>query len=407
MAATLTTIAPYLKEVYEGRIREQLNHEIKTLKRITRSSNNVTNEVGGKYVTFPVHTRRNAGIGSRAEMGVLPAPGQQGTAAARVGLKYGYGGVQLSGQAISLSDTDAKAFAKAVQFEMDGLKRDLLKDMNRQIYGSGNGAIAIATGANTLGVIPVQDASLFQIGMVVDTLTGTTVDNTGLIVSAVDLTPSANTVTVTTTPGTATANLDIIVRTGNGPAAGPINKEITGFAAIVAASGSLYNIDPASEPEWTAEVDDNGGTPRALSEGLMIEMADRIRVRGGSSSVIFTSRGVRRSYFNLLSQLRQVVNEQEFKGGFKGLGFTTDDGEIPLVSDDDAPKNKMWFIEEDSLTFYRDEEWHFLDRDGNMWKQVRDANGVYDAWYAHMVEYHELGCDRRNTNGLLSDLIES
>jgi hypothetical protein len=406
MAATLATIDSYLKEVYQGRIREQLNEEIVALKRITRSGSGVTNEVGGKYVTFPIHTRRNSGIGSRFESEALPTPGQQGHAAARVGLKYAYGGVQLTGQAISLSDTDAKAFAKALDNEVEGLKNDLKKDMNRQVYGSGNGAIGVATGANTGAVAPVADARLFQIGMVVDTQTGNTVDNTGLIVDSVDLTTGANTVTFTTTPGTALASADIIVRVGSGVAAAG-NRELTGLAAIVSASGTLYNIDPSVEPEWKATVDDNGGTPRALSEALMIQMTDDIRTKGGSTSLILQSLGVRRAYFNLLSQLRQTVNTQEFTGGFSGLAFTTDRGEIPVVADVDAPLNKQWYINEDALTYYRDEDWHFIDRDGSMWKQVRDSNGDYDAYYARMVEYHELGTDRRNTHGLVSDITEA
>lgn len=41
-----------------------------------------------------------------------------------------------------------------------------------------------------------------------------------------------------------------------------------------------------------------------------------------------------------------------------------------------------------------------------MFKQVQNASGVYDAWYAHLVEYHELGTDRRNTHGLISNIIE-
>ena len=406
MPATLATIESYLKEVYQGRIREQLNDEIVALKRITRSGAGVTNEVGGKYVTFPIHTRRNSGIGSRFESEALPAPGQQGHAAARVGLKYAYGGVQLTGQAISLSDTDAKAFAKALDNEVEGLKNDLKKDMNRQIYGTGNGAIGVATGANTGAVAPVADARLFQIGMVVDTQTGTTIDNTGLIVASVDLTTGANTVTFTTTPGTALASADIIVRKGSGIAAGG-TKELTGLAAIVSDSGTLYNIDPTTEPEWKASVNANGGTPRALSEALMIRMTDDIRTKGGSTTLILQSLGVRRAYFNLLSQLRQTVNTQEFTGGFSGIAFTTDRGEIPVVADTDAPLNTQWFINEDAVTYYRDEEWHFLDKDGSMWKQVRDSNGDYDAYYARMVEYHELGTDRRNSHGVIKDITEA
>ena len=404
MAATLATIDSYLKEVYQGRIREQLNDEIVALKRITRSGSGVTNEVGGKYVTFPIHTRRNSGIGSRFESEALPTPGQQGHAAARVGLKYAYGGVQLTGQAISLSDSDAKAFAKALDNEVEGLKNDLKKDMNRQVYGSGNGAIGVASGANTGATVPVYDARLFQVGAVVDTQTGTTVDNAGLVISSIDV--AAGTVTFTTTPGTALADGDIIVRAGSGVSASG-NRELTGLAAIVSDSGTLYNIDPSSEPEWKATVDDNSGTGRALSESLMINMVDSIRTKGGSTTLILQSLGVRRAYFNLLSQLRQTVNTQEFTGGFSGLAFTTDQGEIPVVADVDAPLNKQWFINEDALTYYRDEDWHFIDRDGSMWKQVRDANGDYDAYYARMVEYHELGTDRRNSHGLIEDINEA
>lgn len=399
MAATLSTITPYLKEVYQGRIREQINSETKTLKRIQRSSSGVTNEVGGKYVTFPIHTRRNSGIGSRNEMEALPTPGQQGHAAARIGLKYGYGGIQLTGQAIALSDSDSKAFAKTLDTEIDGLKTDILKDMNRQVYGDGTGAIGVVSAVTTAAAVTVSDARLFQIGEVVDLVTlPSTIAQSARTVTAINLATgvvSLSGANITTVVG------QILVRSGS------LSREITGLSAIVSASGTLYNVDPSVEPEWTASVDSNGGTLRALSEARMITMADTIRTRGGKTTVIFQSLGVRRAYFALLSQQRQVVNEQKFTGGFTGLAFVTDDGEIPAVADVDAPLNTQFFINEDAVTFYRDEEWHWLDRDGNMWKQVRDSNGDYDAYYARLVEYHELGTDRRNTHGAIKDLTEA
>jgi hypothetical protein len=79
---------------------------------------------------------------------------------------------------------------------------------------------------------------------------------------------------------------------------------------------------------------------------------------------------------------------------------------VPAVADVDAPLGTQWYINEDALTFYRDEEWDWLDRDGSMFKQVRDATGDYDAWYARLVERHELGTDRRNTHGKIVDIIE-
>ena len=282
--------------------------------------------------------------------------------------------------------------------EVERLKVDVKKDMNRQIYGDGSGAISSITGAATGNVIPVKDARLFWVGAVVDIVTlPSTVAIAGRTITAVSV--QNNTITVSGAAPTVTSG-QIITRQGS------LAKEITGFAAIVDATSVVYNINPTVEPEWTSEVSANGGTGRALSEQLMVQMADRIRVRGGKTTVIFQSLGVRRAYWNLLSQLRSIVNDQEFKGGFKGLAFTTDQGEIPVVADVDAPLGTQYYMNEDALTFFRDEDWHWLDRDGSMFKQVRDSNGVYDAWFAHLVERHELGTDRRNTHGVIRDILE-
>lgn len=402
MGATLNTIANLLKEVYQGDVREQVNQETILLERITRSGN-VTTDIGGKYVTFPIHTGRNSGIGSRGELEALPTPGQQSFAAARVGLKYGYGGVQLSGQAIALSETNTQAFTEILDYEIAGLKQDLAKDMNRQLYGSGNGAIGTLTATATSATQTVGDARYFQVGEVLDQITlPNTVVATNLVVQSVNL--SANQVTFTTSVTGTTGQ--IFARKGSGPDGTATNREITGLSAIVDNSSTVFNLSPGTTPEWTSEVNSNSGTLRSVSESLFIQMVDRIRIRGGKSSLIVTSLGVRRAYFNLLSQTRQTVNSTTYTGGFKGLAFTTDMGDVPFLPDPDATLNRAYVLNEKNFTFYRDEPWHFLDRDGSMWKQVRDTNGDYDAWYARITEYHELACDRRNTQGRIDDLQE-
>ena len=401
MGSTLASIDATLKEVYEGTIREQLNDDIVALKRVQRSSSGISNDTPGKYVTFPLHVRRNGGLGSRNEGEALPTPGQQGYVGARIGLKSDYLGISLTGHSIEQSDTNPKAFAKSLDEEMTRGRTDFKKDLNRQIYGNGSGAIATVRAALGSGnVVPVDDARGFWAGAhVVDLVTlPSTVAVAARTVTAVDLTPGANTVTLS---GAAfAASVGQILTLVNSA-----QKEITGLGAIVNNSGVLYNVNPTTEPVWKAEVDSNGGTPRALSESLMIRMVDRIRTNGGKTSVIMTDDGTYRAYWNLLSQLRGFVNTQDFTGGFKGLAFAAGNQEIPIVSDYDAPRSVMHFLNEDEITYYRDQDIHWLDRDGSILKQKIDSSGRYDVWEAHMKENHELGTGRRNTHGKITDII--
>ena len=400
MPATLATASALLKEIYEPKMNKQLNEEVVALRRIERSSEGVTNEVGGRYVTFPIHTRRNSGIGARNELEALPTPGQQGHAAGRVGLKYQYGSIRLSGQAMKLAETNYQSFASVLDSEVTGLKNDLAKDLNRQVYGTHRGAIGVFEATASSNVLDVEDVMYAQLGMQIDIIDGTTLGSASPTVKAsnrqiIDIDTDNNTIEIDGA-ALAVAAGDIFVRTGN------INREWTGLTEIVSNTGTLYNIDPTVEPLWKAHVDSNGGTPRALSEGLMIGVADKIRAAGSYPTVAFMNLGVRRAYWNLLVQQRQFVNTKEFDGGFTGLAFTTDKGEIPMVSDTDAPKNKIFFVNEKEIKVYRESDWSWMDMDGSRWQRVIG----YDAYEATMYQYSELGTHRRNSHAVLEDLIE-
>jgi hypothetical protein len=396
MGATLTTATNILKEIYEPRIQDQLQNMLTTSKRIEQTSEGVTQDVGGKYVVFPIHTKRNPGIGARQEMETLPTAGNQGYARAQVNLAYLYGAVRLSGQTMELAKTNAQAFASVLDQEINGIQTDLAKDMNRQIYGTSVGAMAVANGTyTTTNTFPTNNTQYIERGQVIDIYdsTGATQRATARNVTAVVKNTS---VTFDGAAITGAAN-DIIVRQGN------LNRETIGLQQIVSNTGTLYNIDPTVETLWQSIVDSNSGTNRALSESLMIKTVDNVITNGGSTTAIFTTLGVRRSYFNLLSQQRQYVNTQKFEGGFTGLAFTTDNGEIPVISDVDCQPNRMYFLNEKQLKIYREGDWSFMDMDGNKWQRVI---GV-DAYDATLYKYCQLGTHRRNSHAIVQDVTES
>lgn len=396
MGATLTTATNILKEIYEPRIREQLQNWLKTSKRIEQTSEGVTSEVGGKYVVFPVHVKRNHGIGARLEMEQLPTAQNQGYARAQVRLAYEYGSVRLSGQSMELAQSNFQAFASVLDEEINGVQRDLAKDMNRQIYGTSVGVLMTSSGVYAVNTIATTNTQYMEVGMLVDVYdsTGVTQKAAGRTVTAV--TENTSIVVDGAAIATGAAN-DIVTRQGN------LNREIVGLQQIVSNTGILFNIDPASEPLWKSEVNSNGGVNRALSESLMIRMVDDVYTNGGNTTAIFTTLGVRRSYFNLLVQQRRYTDTKEFEGGFKGLAFTTDNGEIPVISDVDCQPNRMYFINEKELKIYREGDWSFMDRDGSKWQRVIG----YDAYDATLYKYCQLGTHRRNSHGLVSDITES
>jgi len=394
MPATLTTVQAITKEIYGPRIVETLDDEVVLSKRIEKTSRGVVSEVGAKYVTFPLRVRRNQGIGYRNENEQLQAAGQQGYVSVRVPLRYGYGRVHVTGQTMDLVDENFNAFADAMTREMEGLTEDLVKDVNRIMYGNGRGVLATLTSTPAASLtFTVANTQYLELGMVVDIydLTGLDVEDTAQITNIVGLTVTVATVVTADGAGR------VLVRTGNA------EKEPQGLASIVNnAAGLLFNLDGSVEPKWNSTVNANGGVPRPLSEGLMILMCDDIRrAGGGKPTAIFSDLASRRAYFNLLSQQRRFNEPKKYDGGLVGLAFHYGAREIPVVEENDAPPGIMWFLREDRFTIYRDKPWHWADRDGSIWKWV--AN--FDAFEALTKQYWEFGVDARHSHGKLADIL--
>ena len=397
MTSTRTTVNAALKELYPGGgIEEQFSQEVVAYKRLERSKEGITvDAVGGKYVTFPIRTKRNPSISYRAEGGAIATAGQQSYAATQVPLRYGYGRLELTGQVMELAESNAQAFANMMEEEYDGLKNDVVKDSGRIAHGNAtnNSVVGMATVGATSATQNVTNPFNFDIGGIYDAY-NTTADTsiaTGLTVSSINYDTGDVVFSSSHTSTTATG----YCRTGS------YALEPTGLLEILKNSGTLHNIDPSTTVQWKANVSTNSGTNRALSEGLMIKMCDIARIFGGKTSVIFTSLGVRRAYFNLLTQQRGFVNTKEFAGGFVGLPFNYG-REIPVVEDPQAHQNKMLGIDESKMKLYSNKDWHWADADGNTLKYVTG----YDKWEALLKKYWEVGTTQRNAHWIIEDIIE-
>ena len=402
--ANINSITPILKERYAPRIVEQLENYTEFMKRLTKSSDNISDEFGGKYVYFPIHVGRNTGIGSRFEDEVLPTAGKQKYDGGRSRMKYGYGSIRITGQSVAHSDENPKAFAKVITEETDGMIRDLGKDFNRQLFGNGNGALAYFSAGSATATATVSRARGVGVDDYVDIY-----DNTGARTAQNKRVLAVNQVTgvITFDSATTVVSGGYLARAGSGPDAVLGNREITGLGSIIDAASVLFDLDPALQPVWKAHNLTKRGGGVTLEEDLTL-MTDTIYAAGGKTSLMITSQGVRRAYLKELMSLRQTVNRTEHEGGFSGFKFVTDgpSGEIDVLVDLDAPLSQVQFLDMSDLTLYRDKPWSWLDRDGSMWKQDV-AGGARDAYLAHMTEYHELAISRRNTHGKLTGITES
>src|ERR1035437_1463083 len=136
---TLAAFDAALKDLYVGPIVERLNQKKYLLDQIERDADHIDHH--GRRAVVPLHKNRNRGRKSIADGGTLPTAGTQVILDAIVPIRYHTYGIELSDQVIEASKTNEGAFVSAIELESKGVATDMRKDMNRQAFGVGNGAL--------------------------------------------------------------------------------------------------------------------------------------------------------------------------------------------------------------------------------------------------------------------------
>lgn len=393
--ASISTLGNIMKEYYLPPVVEQLNNEVLLLQRLEPRDQ----EIVGTAAFVPVHTGRSGGIGARGEYIQLPEPGAQSYSRAQFDLKYLYGVVRVSGPSMAKTQSEAGAFLQALKSELDGIRNDLKKDVARQVYGNGDGAIGLLAANAAVNILAghaggslreaIEKGQLY-VGMPVDigpaaTPTSVASNRTITAVSA-----AANGTITIDGAAVTSANGDAVGRQGTRTA--NATYEITGLQNIIStAANTVGGINASTNPFWD-NIRDTAGT--AITHDRLMQIFNRVRIAGGEVSAIYTSFGVQRDFYNTFQTNIRYTEPLKLQGGFQTLEFMGK----PLIADVDAPYNKVFAVDERFLKVFSNRDWHFLDEDNSVLKW--DTN--YDAWKAVLARYMNLGVTRRNTMAVLT-----
>lgn len=414
MGQTMTTADAALKNFYLDPVREQINEKNVLLEYTSKGKV----DVEGRYAVLSLHTKRNSSLGARADGNYLPGTtidgattsiGQQGFAEQRVPLKQLFGRIQIDERVLKAARTNRGAFISVMNVETEGLANDMKKDLNRQLFGDGEGTIVgCGTGdfTNTItlstSTTRVQQRQV-EIGMVVDI--GTVADADAIAASR-----TVTAVSFASLPGTVTvdgADLDattdgthFLFRAGVGAGGDPSGVEVTGLSAIVDSTGTLFNVDPTSHSRWSSYEKASVG---AISDDALIAMIQEINyVSGENPDVLLTTNGVVRSYAASLAVQKRFANSLDLKGGFKGLSVGAGNSEVGLTDDRDCPSGTLFALNSKHLMQHVAGDWEWMDLDGAIWS--RQANKA--SYEATLFRFHELTTDRRNALGKLTGVTD-
>lgn len=388
----LTAFDAILKEFYIGPIRKQIIDKQILLTRVQRFSDTI--DVSGRRAIVPILLGYSEGVGARGDNKALPGAQQTRTIDAIVTVKHNYGRIEITGPTIRASRNDAGAFSRAVDFEVQNMVEGLRKDLNRQLHNDGTGKLAQVNGAVVGLVITVDNPGTlyFKKNMKLEIFDSAfTVQRTGVAqITAVDAT--ASTITVDVVP-TGTVDNDFIVREG------AKDLEIQGLRGIIddgTVLATLQGITSATDPEWKAAVDDNSGVLRSLTLPLMQSSFSKAEEQAGVPTLMVTTFNIRDVFSGLLTTEKRFVNTLTLQGGFEALTFNN----RPLVPDDQARPNLIYFINEAHMAIHQlgDPDW--LQEDGHILKFVTG----FDKWEAVLVWSSELATSRRNAHALLADV---
>jgi hypothetical protein len=251
-------------------------------------------------------------------------------------MRYHYSGIEITDPTIKSSTSNDGAFISLLEAETKGVATDLKKDINRQVFGTGDGLLAsVVATSTTTTTLAVDSVQYIRVGDVVDVLrrtdgadVPTTTDGVGKTVAS-KVGGQTKTITFSATVGGAIATTYGIYLTGSR------NNEMDGLRNISATTTrTLHSISSATYPIWDPQL--STASNAVAGESLFEQLADNVGATGNAEVEVFlTTRGIRRRLADTYQSQKRFNDAKavEVHGGYSAIMVN----EVPVVADDDAP----------------------------------------------------------------------
>lgn len=412
-----------------------------------------TEFVGGKFITYPVRTRRNTGVNAvRIASGFkMPDPGFQGSDTYTFKPRHIYARCKVDGPSMAAARKDVDRYIDLIDTEIGGLTDDISVEINRMLHNDGTGRLcevtsgygggatvdlAVNQGIEGAATCASKPAQYLEVGMRVAFLAA---DATSMAVKYIlTIAADGTSVTVSDTLGgsssaTGIAASDWVVRAstddsltnpefssgyksepmgmagffsdgdipdGNGLANGQTGSDYYGTST---GSWGFQGISSATYGFNQGIVLDNGGVARPLTEALMQQtFSDSEELNNGEVDMLLSGYAARDTYLDTLIPQKRFNNTLQLQGGHTALDFNG----RPWVVDRHCYRNRVYMmgLRGGGFTRYEVEPLNFLDFHGHKW----DRTGFDDdAWQCAMVSRYNFGIDiRQRIGAVLVDISE-
>ena len=408
MAADLTSLDAVLKETWpRDRLEEQIYQDNPFLDEIEKTDRY---KVGAQAVV-PLHVGRNAGYTALpAAGGTLNTAGQQDLAQATYNYTHHNQQIAVQGSALDGTDGNSLAVVNALDVEVEGGLNDLKKQLTRQAFMNGTGAISgVLTDAGADDTIDLNAIDGFNaiergwlyVGAVVDVGSTADTDGTADGIAVIAVTESTTVPTIQLASGTytTTAGTEFVYwHEACGGGAQTASREMNGLANLVApASTAFGGITASAEPTWNSDVD---STAQALTLDLMLARQRKVRQKTGNMpDYVLTSLKQEENFYKQL-QLQVRFDGERNLGAGKVAGPTWNG--MSINAHPDCKNEQMYFLTKKHIFIVATDKPHWQNK--HTGGKTLDWIQGTDSYGAKLTYRINLATDRRNAHSALTGL---
>lgn len=363
MPLLLGSYTAALKEILLPYIRNNFPKQTILLDQMKRNAG--VNRINDEFIA-PIYSGRHGGVANLVnDNSNLNSASGRSTTRGTVGVKIVSGALDISKLAIDASQGDL-AVESALTAQTQTLAQDYARQVNRQLYSDGVGAVSQVLGSvsGTEASVTRPDANLDDgrsidwYGSVngdIDPLKYVAVGNTlGIGTAAVAVgTVAALTGTSIQFTGTLTtaANDTIYISDGSATTGAQGTSEIQGIRLALSSTtgASTYAGVARSTVGWTPQFG-------SVSEALTLTRMENTYISAkefaelNNQYIILVNKTLYRKYGDLLTAMRREVNSTDLLGGWTGLEFAAGAGRVGVFLDYDVPDGECLIINLDTWT---------------------------------------------------------